>query len=81
MVTTYLSSTYEDLKDYRRTVYEDLCKAGYRVIAMERYVATDKRPVNQCLRNVKKSDMYVGIFSPRRVLGETSEGRQSRVQP
>ncbi|MDR4496260.1 MAG: DUF4062 domain-containing protein [Nitrospirales bacterium] len=46
---TYLSSTYEDLKDYRRAVFEALRKSGYQVIAMEEYVAT---AIDDRLRNV-----------------------------
>jgi hypothetical protein len=63
--TIYLSSTYEDLKDYRKAVFEALRKSGYRVFAMEDYVATDKRPVEKCLGDVEKSDIYVGIFAFR----------------
>jgi hypothetical protein len=37
----YLSSTYEDLKDHRRTVFDALRQSGYKVIAMEDYVARD----------------------------------------
>jgi hypothetical protein len=65
MVTIYLSSTYEDLKDYRRAVYEALRKAGHQVIAMEDYVATDQRPVEKCLNDVVKADIYIGLFAFR----------------
>ena len=61
----YLSSTYEDLKEYRRVVFEALRKAGYEVIAMEEYVSRDQRPVDQCLRDVEKADIYVGLFAFR----------------
>lgn len=60
--TIYLSSTYEDLKDYRQVVYQALRKGGYQVIAMEDYLATDQRPVEQCLRDVEMADIYVGLF-------------------
>ena len=63
--TIYLSSTYEDLKDYRRAVFEALRKAGHHVIAMEDYVAADQRPVDQCLKDVEKADVYVGLFAFR----------------
>jgi formylglycine-generating enzyme required for sulfatase activity len=63
MTTIYLSSTYEDLKEYRKVVFDDLRKAGYKVIAMEEYVATDKRPVDKCLLDVARSDIYVGLFA------------------
>lgn len=63
--TIYLSSTYEDLKDYRRVVYETLRKCGYHVIAMEDYVATDQRPIEKCFDDLAKADVYVGIFGFR----------------
>ena len=65
MSTIYLSSTYEDLKDHRRAVYEALRKSGHDVKAMEDYVAADTRPVEQCLKDVEAADIYVGIFAFR----------------
>jgi Domain of unknown function (DUF4062) len=65
MTTIYLSSTYEDLKDYRSAVFEALRKAGYEVFAMEDYVATDSRPVEKCLADVARADIYVGPFAFR----------------
>ncbi|MEO6202180.1 MAG: DUF4062 domain-containing protein [Nitrospirales bacterium] len=65
MATIYLSSTYEDLKDHRQVVFEALRKAGHQVIAMEDYVAADRRPVDKCLLDVEKADIYVGLFAFR----------------
>ncbi len=65
MAKIYLSSTYEDLKGYRRAVYEDFRKAGHQVIAIEDYVAADQRPVQKCLKDVEESDIYVGLFAFR----------------
>ena len=65
MTTIYLSSTYEDLKDYRSAVFEALRKAGYEVKAMEDYVATDRRPVDKCLADVAEAHIYVGLFAFR----------------
>ena len=65
MTTIYLSSTYEDLKEYRRAVFDALRQARYQVIAMEDYVATDQRPLKKCLDDVVRSDIYVGIFAFR----------------
>jgi Domain of unknown function (DUF4062) len=59
MTTIYLSSTYEDLKDYRQIVFDALRKSGYSVIAMEDDVATDKRPVDKCLEDIGRADIYV----------------------
>ncbi|MEP7153337.1 MAG: DUF4062 domain-containing protein, partial [Nitrospira sp.] len=65
MATIYLSSTYEDLKDHRRVVFDALRKSGHDVIAMEDYVAADQRPVDKCLKDVEKADIYVGLFAFR----------------
>ncbi len=65
MALIYLSSTYEDLKDYRCAVYEALRKSGHQVIAMEDYVATDQRPIDKCLKDLEEADIYVGIFAFR----------------
>ena len=63
----YLSSTYEDLKDYRESVYRTLSKFEriQKIVAMEDYVACDERPVNKCLRDVEKCDAYIGLFAWR----------------
>ncbi len=65
MTTIYLSSTFEDLKDFRLAVVQALRQSEYRVIAMEDYVATDQRPVDKCLKDVEQADIYVGIFAFR----------------
>ncbi len=65
MITIYLSSTYEDLKDYRSVVFDALRRSGYEVIAMEDYVARDDRPLKACLDDVGRADIYVGLFAFR----------------
>jgi len=41
----------------------DLGKAGYQVIAMEDYVITDKRPVDNYLADVEKAECRNHGFS------------------
>src|SRR3974390_692345 len=65
MAQIYLSSTFDDLKDYREAVYRTLRQLHHDVIAMEDYVATDQRPLDKCLQDVANSDLYVGIFAFR----------------
>jgi tetratricopeptide (TPR) repeat protein len=65
MTQIYISSTYSDLVDERRKVYNVLRKMRYDVIAMEDYVATDERPLDKCLADVAASQLYVGIFAWR----------------
>lgn len=61
----YISSTFSDLEPYREAVYKALRKLRHDVIAMEDYVATDKRPLDKCLADVESCDVYVGIFAWR----------------
>jgi len=65
MAKIYISSTYNDLKDYREAVYHTLRQMGHDVIAMEDYVATDQRPVDKCLADVAACELYVGVFAWR----------------
>jgi hypothetical protein len=61
----YVSSTYEDLKEFRRAIYGQLRKLRIDTVAMEDYVAGEKRPLDKCLDDVANSDIYVGIFAWR----------------
>ena len=65
MTKIYISSTYEDLREYREAVYHALRKIKADVIAMEEYVAKNQRPLQKCLEDVASSDIYVGIFAWR----------------
>ncbi len=65
MVRIYISSTYNDLKEYREKVYHKLRELRHDVIAMEDYVATDQRPQDKCLEDVARSDIYLGLFAWR----------------
>ena len=65
MLKIYVSSTYEDLKEYRKAVYHALRRMRHDVIAMEDYVAQDQRPVQYCLKDVASCDIYIGIIGWR----------------
>lgn len=61
-----LSSTYKDLKECRRVVFETWRKiSGYHALAMGNYIATDPRPVEQGLKDVEKAALYVELFAFR----------------
>jgi serralysin len=61
----YLSSTFVDLEAHRERVYRELRSLRHDVVAMEDYVAADKRPLEQCLQDVRSADLYVGVFAWR----------------
>jgi hypothetical protein len=61
----YVSSTFSDLQDYRKAVSVALRRLGHEDVAMEYYVAEDKRPLDRCLEDAESCDAYVGIFAWR----------------
>jgi tetratricopeptide (TPR) repeat protein len=65
MARIYISSTFQDLKDYRGAVYHALRQMQHDVISMEDYTAGDQRPLDKCLADVGSCHIYVGIFAWR----------------
>jgi GTPase SAR1 family protein len=65
MARIYLSSTFQDLKEHREAVSLSLRRLGHEDVAMEYYVASEEKPLDQCLRDVANCDLYIGIFAWR----------------
>ena len=65
MAVIYISSTYEDLKNERQAAAQAVRRLGHSTKAMEDDAASDKRPLDKCLEDVRKCDAYVGIFAWR----------------
>src|ERR1041384_1808126 len=65
MPRIYVSSTFEDLKEYRKAVGETLRRLGHQDVAREYAVAEDMRPMDRSLSDVASCDVYVGIFAHR----------------
>lgn len=62
----FVSSTFEDLKDYRESVQHALRQLGALDISMENFGARDERPKDECLRLISdESDLFVGIYAHR----------------
>jgi hypothetical protein len=60
----FLSSTFTDLADYRRTVQVAIRQLGAMDVSMENFGARDERPVDECIRLVRQeSDLFVGIYA------------------
>lgn len=49
----FVSSTYEDLKEYRKAVIETVHRFGWFTVAMESFVSQDERPKDECLTLIK----------------------------
>ncbi len=65
MANVYVSSTFQDLEDYRAKVLEALRSNRHIDIAMEHYGAQNRRPLDKCLEDVANCDLYVGLFAWR----------------
>lgn len=65
MTTFYLSSTFEDLKECREAVCKVLRQMDHQVEGMESYTADGRAPLEKCLADVARCDVYVGIFARR----------------
>jgi hypothetical protein len=61
----YISSTYQDLVEYRAAVDRTLRRMGHDVIGMEQYVAEGSKPVDRCKADVRTADVYVIIVAWR----------------
>ena len=75
----YLSSTYQDLEDYRTAALKLLRRSEYTVIAMEDYVAAHARPLEKCLRDVASCDLYICIVGFRYGFIPTEKENKSRL--
>ena len=65
-VRVFISSTYLDNEDRRRTVEDAVIRAGMVPVAMERFTAAPQPPLEECLRLVAdESDVFVGILAWR----------------
>jgi hypothetical protein len=65
MERVYVSSTVQDLKEFRDSVANVLRKCGFDVDSMEKYPARDERPRTACEADAASCDVYVGLFAWR----------------
>lgn len=73
----YISSTQEDLRLHREAIALNIRRLGHSEVAMENYVAGGPKPLDRCLADVRRSDLYVGIFARR--YGHRPAGRQESI--
>ena len=65
MARIFLSSTFNDLREYRAAADRTLRQLGHDVISMEDYVAEDRRPQDKTLADIAAADLYLGIVGWR----------------
>lgn len=65
MKTVFISSTFRDLEEHRRAVWQLLKKFDVAIRGMENFGARTEGPLDTCLAEVEQSDVYVGIVAFR----------------
>lgn len=65
MKTVFISSTYDDLADYRRAIWQVLKEFDVNIRGMEAFGARTEHPLQTCLAEVEQSDVYLGIVAFR----------------
>lgn len=73
--TVFISSTFLDLKDERKKVWECLEKFDVAVKGMEQFGARKSNALETCLTEVEQSDIYVGIIGMRYGSEEPNSGK------
>jgi hypothetical protein len=63
--TVFISSTFLDLKEERKKVWDCLEKFDVIVKGMEQFGARKSNPLATCISEVEQSDIYVGIIGMR----------------
>lgn len=61
----FISSTFEDLKNYRRKIWELLENYDVNVRGMEKFGARKDAPLDTCLREVEQCDVFLCIIAHR----------------
>lgn len=61
----FVSSTYGDLIPYRKKIWDEIGKLNVRILGMEKFGARKSAPLDTCLDEVGKADIFIGIISFR----------------
>ncbi|MFG2010561.1 HEAT repeat domain-containing protein [Micromonospora sp. NPDC048868] len=73
----YISATQKDLLEYRAAVHVVARRLEIEDVAMEAYGADVRPPLERCLTDVRRCDLYVGLFAWR--YGFRPPGQESSI--
>jgi Domain of unknown function (DUF4062) len=65
MRTVFISSTYQDLAEHRRAIWQILEQFEVDVRGMEQFGARIEAPLETCVAEVEQADVYVGVVAFR----------------
>jgi hypothetical protein len=61
--TVFISSTFEDLINYRRKIWELLEDYEVNIRGMERFGARKEAPLETCISEVEQCEIFIGIIA------------------
>jgi hypothetical protein len=64
-VRVFLSSTYVDLAEHRAAVVAALARIDQAVVRMEVFGARPEEPMQACLHEVERGELFIGIYAHR----------------
>lgn len=65
MAQIYISSTVQDLREFREEVYKAVRRLGHLSVAMEEWAVSDLPPLEASLRAVRESDVVIVLVAWR----------------
>ena len=73
----FISSTYEDLKEYRQAAIEVVIHYKCTPLAMELFDSQSKDPETVCEKEIKECDIFIGIYAHR--FGFVPKGKNKSI--
>jgi hypothetical protein len=61
----FISSTYIDLQEHRKGVWQLLEQYNVNILGMEKFGARKESPLDTCIKAVSRADIYVGVILHR----------------
>jgi len=65
-VPVFLASTFSDMEEYRKAVWDQLEKLQVAVQGMELFGARTATPLETCISEVRKSEIFIALIGMRR---------------
>jgi len=59
----FISSTYEDLKNFRELLWNELKGLDIQILGMEDFGARSSNPLETCMKEIEKCQVYIGIIA------------------